>query len=101
MQNYFFVLLKTGPNNSNDAAKINSAIAGHMANMKVMINAGKLKLAGPFKGDPELRGIFIIDAASEKELTELLSKDTAINEGFLLAEIKKWCGPSGIKFDPD
>jgi len=99
MKVYFFVLLKTGPNASKDTAEINKAFAGHMANMTVMADAGKLKLAGPFVKDPDFRGLFIIDAATEEEVKELLSKDTAIAEGFLVPEIKKWLGPEGLKVD--
>jgi uncharacterized protein YciI len=70
-----------------------------MANMMVMADAGKLRLAGPFLDKGDLRGIFIIDAASEDEVNELLSHDPAIANGFLTAEIKKWYGPAGLKVD--
>lgn len=97
MKTYFFVLLKTGPNTSQDTAAINKAFTGHMANINAMADLGKLKLAGPLSGNPELRGFFVIDAATEEEIKELLSKDTAITEGFLVPEILKWWGPNEIK----
>jgi uncharacterized protein YciI len=97
MRSYFFVLLKTGPNTSQDTAAINNAFTGHMANINAMADAGKLKLAGPLSGNPELRGIFVIDAATEEEVKSLLAKDTAIEEGFLIPEILKWWGPNEIK----
>lgn len=99
MKTYYFVLLKTGPNKSQDTAVINKAFTGHMANINAMADLGKLKLAGPFVNGGDYRGIFIIDAATEEEVKELLSKDNAIAEGFLLPEIKKWYGPAGLKVD--
>lgn len=89
MKTYFFVFHKTGSNTSKDTAEINKAFNGQMANINAIAEAGKLKLAGPFIGEKELRGIFIVDAATEDEVKELLSKDTAIEAGFLLPEIKK------------
>lgn len=97
MKTYFFVLLKTGPNTSQDTAAVNNAFSGHMVNINAMADAGKLKLAGPLKGNPELRGIFVIDAETEEEVRELISKDTAITEGFLVPEILTWWGPAEIK----
>jgi uncharacterized protein YciI len=101
MQVYFFVLLTTGPNTSTDTAELSAAFNGHMKNIKAMHKAGKLKLAGPFAEKGDLRGIFIIDAASEDEVKELLSHDEALAAGFLTAEIKRWYGPKGLTVIPD
>jgi len=96
MKKYYFVFLKSGPNKDySDTAKIRQYQAGHMSNMKVMADAGKLHIAGPFGDNTELRGIFIMDVKDEAEINELLSHDIYIQEGYLVAEIHPWYSMKG------
>ena len=101
MKTYYFVFL----NAVKDRPVIDSATAmeiqiGHMANLERMYLEGKSKLAGPFMDGGEMRGIVILDVASEEEAREQMSRDPAIINGRLEAVIKKWYGPAGLIVEP-
>ena len=101
MKTYYFVFL----NAVKDRPVIDSATAmeiqmGHMANLERMYFEGKSKLAGPFMDGGEMRGIVILDVASEEEAREQMSRDPAIINGRLEAVIKKWYGPAGLIVEP-
>ena len=100
MKTYYFVFLNSAP----DRPKLDSATAmeiqnGHIANITQMWKDGKCKLAGPFLDNTSMRGILIMDVASEEEVNELLKNDPAITNGLLVAEIKP--GPAGLTVSPD
>ncbi|HAX48101.1 MAG TPA: hypothetical protein PK605_03675 [Ignavibacteria bacterium] len=101
MKEYYFVFL----NAVKDRPKIDSAEAmkiqaGHLANIERMFNEGKCRLAGPFFDAGEMRGILILDVASEEEAKIELGMDPAINSGRLVPVIKKWYGPAGLIVEP-
>lgn len=101
MKTYYFVFLNAVPNRPElDSARSSEIQAGHMAHINDMFKAGKLRLAGPFLDGGEMRGIFILDVASEEEAKELCSKDPAVINGRLETVIKKWYGPAGLKVEP-
>lgn len=100
MKVYYFVFL----NGVKDSPKLDSAEAmqlqkGHIDNIVRMYNEGKAKLAGPFINGGDMRGILILDVASEEEARNELSRDPAINGGWLEAVIKQWYGPAGLYVD--
>src|SRR5271156_2543238 len=83
---YFFVLLKKGPNRSQDsvtAAKIQKA---HTENINRMAASGKLNVAGPFLDEGEMRGIFIFDSGNEDGVRKLVKNAPAIKAGRLTYE---------------
>jgi uncharacterized protein YciI len=101
MKIYYFIFL----NAVKDRPVIDSAAAmdiqmGHMANLERMYLEGKSKLAGPFMDGGEMRGIVILDVASEEEAREQMSRDPAIINGRLEAVIKQWYGPAGLIVEP-
>lgn len=97
MKTYYFVFLNAAPDRPKiDSVKSAEIQAGHMANIDKMFKAGKCRLAGPFLDGGEMRGIFILDVASEEEARELLSYDPAISSGRLVPVIKPWFGPAGL-----
>ena len=101
MKIYYFVFL----NAVKDRPVIDSVTAmeiqkGHMGNLERMFYEGKAKLAGPFMDSGEMRGIVILDVASEEEAREQMSRDPAIINGRLEAVIKKWYGPAGLIVEP-
>jgi uncharacterized protein YciI len=100
MKQYWFVMLVKGKDRDKilDTAVINKLQAGHMANMQVMANAGKLIVAGPFGDNGNWRGIFIFDAASKEEVEALLKTDPAIAAGRLDYEIHPWWTAKGTVF---
>lgn len=101
MKVYYFVFL----NAVKDRPVIDSVTAmeiqkGHMENLERMYYEGKSKLAGPFMDGGEMRGIVILDVASEEEAREQMNRDPAIINGRLEAVIKKWYGPAGLIVEP-
>lgn len=96
---YTFVVLRTGSIVEDDKQIRDSLFAGHMANMGVMAEAGKLVLAGPFytKNKDQFRGIFIINSTDTTEVRALLKTDPAINYGLLQADLYPWYGSAALK----
>jgi hypothetical protein len=44
--------------------EVKSILEGHMANIRRLAAEGRLILAGPFEGDGELRGLFLLQAGA-------------------------------------
>ncbi|MBN1948666.1 MAG: hypothetical protein JW784_02885 [Candidatus Cloacimonetes bacterium] len=76
---------------------------GHLENIEMLANAGKLLIAGPFArtGDPEndrLAGIFIFSVETLEEAEELIAADPAVVAGIFTAEVRTWYGPQGLTY---
>lgn len=95
MKNYFFVLLTTGPDRTQDSVTAAQIQKEHLANIGKLAEEGKIHIAGPFLDGGEWRGIFIFDADSEEEVIELLQTDAAIKSGRLSYTVKKWMTAKG------
>lgn len=98
MKKYFFVMLKRGPNRTQDSATSAKIQQGHMDNMQRLADAGSLVVAGPFLDDGDWRGLFVFDAATREEVEELLKTDIAISSGRLSYEIHPWMTAQGTCF---
>ena len=98
MKSYFLVILKTGTNTTTDKALINESFSQHMANIKRLVDEGKLIVAGPLgKNEKSYRGIFILnDMKSADEVRESLQTDLAIKNGLLDYEIFSWYGSAAL-----
>lgn len=97
MKYYIFVILKTGIDAPNDAELRQKSFAGHMKNIKRLVEEEKLILAGPFDNNKHsYRGIFILDVKTIAEAKQLLATDPAIKEGFLDTELIKWYGSAAL-----
>jgi uncharacterized protein YciI len=97
MKQYTLVILKTGPNKIERKETVDSLFKGHMENIQQMAAMGKLVVAGPIKkNDKMYRGIFILNVKTPEEANELLSKDPAIKEKLLEAELFQWFGSSAL-----
>lgn len=97
MKRYYFVLLRTGTNDTAGKEFTNLCFRGHMENMELMERKGHLIVAGPMsRNEQQYRGIFIINAASEKEVQMLLQNDAAIQNNLLQAEVYQWYGSAAL-----
>lgn len=97
MKTYILVLLKTGPNKTGDQELISSSFSGHLSNINRLAQEGKLVVAGPIADQQRIyRGIYIFNASSVEEATELLKTDPAISNGLLEAEIYPWYGSAAL-----
>jgi uncharacterized protein YciI len=96
MKMYVLVLLKTGPV-SKDKPATDSLFSGHMKNMKLLADAGKLIVAGPMqKNDKNYRGIFILNVKSIDEAATMMQSDPAIHAGLLEPELFGWYGSAAL-----
>jgi len=87
MKKYHLVILKTGPAEITDKAKLDSIFNGHMENIKWLASQNKLVAAGPLgKNDNKYEGIFILNTESKAEAEKMLETDTAIKLKLLTAE---------------
>ncbi len=97
MRLYYLVLLKTGSNTGAGKATTDSLFRGHMQNIGMLVQQGKLVVAGPIKkNDRHLRGIFILNATSMEEASALLETDPAIKHKLLDVEIYGWYGSAAL-----
>ena len=98
MKMYVLVILKTGPANITEKAKVDSLFAGHMRNINRLVDQGKLVVAGPLrKNDKAYRGIFILNVTTFEEAKKLMEADTAISSGMLDTELFHWYGSAALK----
>ncbi len=97
MKQYFFVMLKRGPNRGQDSVTAMKLQEGHMANINRMAKEGKLAIAGPFGDNGDWRGIFIFDMKNMEDVKKEVEQDPAIQAGRLAYEIHPWWAGRGSK----
>jgi uncharacterized protein YciI len=91
IEQYFFVLIKTGPNQNFDSAQKAKLFQGHMANINRLYYDGIIKAAGPFgKNAYTWRGIFIFDCKTKEEAEKITQSDPAVAAGLFTVEISPW-----------
>ena len=91
IEQYFFVLIKTGPNQNFDSAQKAKLFQGHMANINRLYYDGIIKVAGPFgKNAYTWRGIFIFDCKTKEEAEKIAQSDPAVAAGLFAVEISPW-----------
>lgn len=97
IEQYWFVLLKTGAKTDFDSTTRAKLFQGHMANMGKLYEDGILKVAGPFgKNDKAWRGLFIFDCKTKEEAEQIAATDPAVAAGLFAVEILPWYGePTG------
>ena len=95
MKKYYMVHLKTGPkrdHSEDETAKIQKA---HLAHLSQLADDQKICIAGPFEGDPEIRGIAIYSVPSLEIADSLASADPAVQAGRLTVEVIPFWGAVG------
>jgi uncharacterized protein len=99
MKQYTFVMLKKGPNRTQDAATVQEIQKGHLAHMGMMAEKHQLNIAGPFLDDGFWRGILIFSNPDTAAVKQLIEMDPAVESGRLAYEIHPWMGKSGTKLE--
>lgn len=87
---YFFVMLTTGDDRTQDDSTVMQIQKEHLDNINHLAEIGVLKLAGPFAEDNLWQGVFILDVATYEVAEQLVLQDPAVKSGRLNYEIKKW-----------
>lgn len=96
MRRYVFVLLRSGPKPMAAGPERDEVFRGHFANMKRLVDDGKLVLAGPFDGVEGWRGLFVFAVADIEEARRLTATDPAIASGELVAEYHRYYGSAAL-----
>jgi len=97
MKIYYLVILKTGPNITENQESRNRLFKGHMENINRLVKMNKLVVAGPFEdNDKSYRGLFILTCNSPEEAKDLLDTDPAIKAKIFDTEIYKWYGSAAL-----
>lgn len=96
MRRYVMAFLKAGPNRPDDPEKAQALQQAHMKNIRKMAEAGHLVLAGPFRDDGEMRGIYVFAVDSVEEAEQLTATDPAIQAGSLVMELHPWYGSAAL-----
>lgn len=97
MKSYTFVILRTGPNKTEDKALLAELFRSHMENINKLSDEGKLIIAGPMgKNDKQYRGIFVLNTTDHQEALEMLKGDRAIAEGVFEADLFSWYGSAAL-----
>lgn len=96
MKSYVLVLLKRGPNRSQDSIKRAELQAAHMANISRLAKEGKLLVAGPMFDTGAIRGIYLFDVRNVEEAKKLTETDPAIQAGSLIMEMHPWYGSAAM-----
>ena len=93
IEQFWFILLKTGPKQDLDSTTKANLFQGHMANINRLYYDGTLKVAGPFgKNDLTWRGLFIFDCKTREEAEKIVMSDPAVAAGLFTADIVPWYG---------
>jgi uncharacterized protein YciI len=91
IEQYFFVMIKTGPKQDFDSTIKAGLLKGHMANINKLYYDGILKVAGPFgKNELSWRGIFVFDCKTKEEAAIIAQSDPAIAAGLFAVDIVPW-----------
>ena len=96
MKQYFFVLLRSGPNRGQSQAEAVKIQEGHMAHIRETAASGQLQIAGPFDDEHgDWRGILIYDVKTIDEARALCAADPAVKAGRLVCDIHGWWAQQG------
>ena len=95
MKKYVIAFLKRGSNKLSgaEAEQLQNA---HLKNIIRLADEGKLVVAGPFRDDGEVRGIFILNAEIVEEARKLTESDPAVQRGTLQFELRPWYGSAAL-----
>ena len=70
--------------------RLNKAkLTDHVENLQDLDNAGKIELAGAFKGYPGMAGMFVLKAESYEEAEAICQKEPLIVAGFATYELHR------------
>ena len=95
MKRYWLMLLKKGPNRTQDSISAEKIQAAHMANINRLAKEGKLLMAGPIGIEDDLRGIFIMNCADSAEVENFVRTDSAVITGRLIMKYYPWWAGKG------
>jgi uncharacterized protein YciI len=95
MKKYVIAFLKRGPTklSREETEQVQNA---HLKNIIRLAEEGNLVVAGPFRDEGEVRGIFILNAETVEEARKLTESDPAVRRGIFQFELRPWYGSAAL-----
>ncbi len=91
MVKFQMAIMKRGPKwGSTTEAQRNQILHQHLRNVIALLQSGKAVAAGPFGGDSDVAGLFILRAASPEEAKTWVDADPAVKAELLVGEMHPW-----------
>jgi uncharacterized protein YciI len=91
MIQFQMAVLRKGPNWTNpQTPETRKILHQHLVDVLALLRSGKAVAAGPFGGDTDLAGIFILRATSAEEAKTWVDADAAVKAGVFTAEMHPW-----------
>jgi len=91
MVQFQMAILKKGPKwNSTGEAERKQILHQHLRNVIQLLQSGKAVAAGPFGGESDLAGVFILRAASPEEAKTWVDADPAVKAELMSGEMHPW-----------
>ncbi len=97
MQQYYLVLLKSGPQRSQDSTEAAELQKKHLQHLGRLYKEGYTSLTGPMGDDGEIRGIIVFNTPTQKEADSLAKLDPMVKAGRLIVETHPWWVAKGGK----
>jgi uncharacterized protein len=96
MVTHYMAFLRRGPKWTPEVTEETKRIqAEHMAHIRKSADEGSLRMAGPFTGNGDIRGIFVFRTATIDEARAIAEADPAVKAGRLAVEIHPWLTEKG------
>src|SRR5262249_33445846 len=83
MTRYHLALLRSNPKSTMSAAETETTQLDHLRNIRRLMDAGKILVAGPFTSGGDLRGIFVFNTESAEEAKAWADSDPFVKAGRL------------------
>jgi len=91
MVKFQMAIMKKGPKWDGTAeTERNQILHQHLRNVIAMLQSGKAVAAGPFAGNSDLAGLFVLRAATTEEAKSWIDADPAVKAELMIAEIHPW-----------
>lgn len=98
MLEFHMAVLRRGPNwQATDTKGTGNGQSAHGAYVMNMLETGKAVIAGPFKEDGDILGVYILRAKSAEEAKEWVDNDPGVKNGHLQAEMLSWWSEDVMK----
>lgn len=97
MKAYQFVTLTRIPERPDmDSTQMALTMAGHLAHLDSLYDAGIIRLVGPFGDERALRGFALLDVADSATAMAHMSVDPSVKAGIFSLDSRPWWGPAFI-----
>lgn len=91
MKKVHFVLLKRGPNwTATQTAERQKLARDHLWYVRRMLDEGKMLTAGPFGGNSDRLGVFVLATEAADEAKAWAEADPLVKSGYFAVEIHPW-----------